>query len=297
MTDRPELEVMAATLEASGQYRVLRRLTPRSWRNEKPGIETRTALFVDVETTGLDAKTDEIIELAMVPFKYTLEGNIVGVGHGLDRLRQPNRPIPQEIIALTGITPAMVKGQSIDIEEVEQLLMEASLVIAHNAGFDRRFAERLVPAFANKPWACSMTEIDWNTEGFESTKLAYLANANGFFYERHRASHDCAAAVELLSRTLPRAGVPAMKQLLAHARVDSCRIWAENSPFDVKEALKARGYRWNGDDNGKPRSWYVDVPAHKREEELAFLRSQIYKRAVDLKVVTITAFERHSDRV
>ncbi len=88
-----------------------------------------------------------------------------------------------------------------------------------------------------------------------------------------------------------------MKQLLAHARVDSCRIWAENSPFDVKEALKARGYRWNGDDNGKPRSWYVDVPAHKREEELAFLRSQIYKRAVDLKVVTITAFERHSDRV
>ena len=36
--------------------------------------------------------------------------------------------------------------------------------------------------FATKPWACSMTQIDWSSEGFEGTKLAYLACAAGFFF-------------------------------------------------------------------------------------------------------------------
>ena len=297
MIDDTELERMAATLEASGQFRVLRRLMPRVWSDKQPGQETRIALFVDVETTGLDPANDEIIELALVPFTYCLDGSIVGVGEGLNQFRQPKKAIPEEIMALTGITPAMVQGQTIDANAVEKLLSQASLVVAHNAAFDRRFAERLVPAFTDMPWACSMTEIEWGKEGFEGIKLAYLANAHGYFYDRHRASHDCAAAIELLGCTLPRSGTLAMKQLLTHAREDSFRIWAENSPFEAKDALKARGYKWNGEHNGRPRSWYVDISAREREEELTFLSTQIYKRAVEPKVVRVTAYERYSDRI
>jgi DNA polymerase III subunit epsilon len=29
-----------------------------------------------------------------------------------------------------------------------------------------------------------MTQIDWGAEGYAGTKLAYLATAAGFFYER-----------------------------------------------------------------------------------------------------------------
>jgi DNA polymerase-3 subunit epsilon len=43
----------------------------------------RRGLFVDVETTGLDAGKDTVIELAMVPFGYRADGEIVWVSFGL----------------------------------------------------------------------------------------------------------------------------------------------------------------------------------------------------------------------
>jgi DNA polymerase III epsilon subunit-like protein len=101
----------------------------------------------------------------------------------------------------------MVAGQQIDPDEVSEFAGRADLVVAHNASFDRRFLERFCPPFCAKPWACSMAEIDWAAEGFEGTKLAYLAAGFGFFFDRHRAANDCLAAVELLSQTLPRSGV------------------------------------------------------------------------------------------
>ena len=51
-------------------------------------------------------------------------------------------------------------------------------------------------------------------------------------------------------------------------------IFAENSPFDMKDHLKARGYRWNGDGGPQPRAWYVDVPQAAREAELKFLHEE-----------------------
>ncbi len=295
--DAAALEAAAALLEASQDYRVLRRLQPRAPVTAIPEQDTRLGLFVDVETTGLDPSKDEIIELAMVPFRYSLDGIIVDVGEPFDRLREPVAPIPPTITTLTGITDAMVAGQRIDQEEVTQFALSAAVVIAHNAAFDRRFLERFCPLFSFKPWACSMSEIDWAAEGFEGTKLAYLAVGCGFFYDRHRAANDCLAAVEVLSRALPKSGVNALAHLLARARLPTWRIWAEGSPFEFKDQLKSRGYRWNGEENGRPRAWYIDVADEQREAELAFLKKEIYQRDVDLKPSRITAYERFSERV
>ncbi|MEW9615478.1 3'-5' exonuclease [Shinella sp. S4-D37] len=298
--DQPDavaLEAAAALLEASQDYQVLRRLQPRASVTGIPEQDTRLGLFVDVETTGLDPSKDEIIELAMVPFRYSIEGIIVDVGEPFDRLREPSTSIPPMIAALTGITDTMVAGQRIDPEEVTQFALSAAVVIAHNAAFDRKFLERFCPSFSFKPWACSMSEVDWAAEGFEGTKLAYLAMGCGFFYDRHRAANDCLAAVEMLSRALPKSGVNALAHLLARARLPTWRIWAEGSPFEFKDQLKSRGYRWNGEENGRPRAWYIDVADEQRDAELVFLKTEIYQRDVDLKPSRITAYERFSERV
>jgi DNA polymerase-3 subunit epsilon len=295
--DDVDLAAMAEILSASGRYRVQRRLEPPRTINAPDGSATRTALFVDVETTGLDPYKDEIIELAMVPFTYGLDGRIFEIGEPFERFQEPKRPIPPNITQLTGITDAMVAGHHIDQEEVAAFASGASLVVAHNATFDRRFVERLSEVFATKPWACSMTQIDWAGEGHEGTKLTYLAAGAGFFYERHRAAHDCHAAIELLAAALPISSVPAMSQLLDRARRSSWRIWAENSPFDLKDALKARGYRWNGDSDSSPRAWYIDVDDQARETELAYLSGEIYKRGIELREHKITAYNRFSDRL
>lgn len=254
MTDDTDLERFAAILEQSEDYKVLRRLKPRPPITGALDSDLRLGLFVDVETTGLDPSRDEILELAMLPFRYSLDGTVTEVLEPFDRLREPSIPIPPAITALTGITDAMVVGQTIEPAEVASFAAPAALVIAHNAAFDRQFLERFCSAFSTKPWACSMAEVDWAAEGFEGTKLAYLAAGHGFFYDRHRAANDCLAAVELLSRPLPRSGSPALASLLARARQPTWRIWAENAPFEFKELLKARGYRWNGTENGRPRA-------------------------------------------
>ena len=298
MTSSPEqLEAMAQALEASGDYRVIRRLKSRLGEIPPPGVPVRNGLVVDVETTGLDPRRHEIIELAMTPFSYGLDGAVFMVGESFQALRQPSEPISPEITAVTGITNAMVEGQVIDLEAVARFVAPASLVIAHNAAFDRRFLERFSDVFSTKPWACSLSQVDWAAEGYEGVKLAYLAQAAGFFYDRHRAMHDCLATVELLASTLPRSGVTGLSRLLEAARMPTWRIWAENSPYDLKEVLKARGYRWNGDGGPAPRAWYIDVLDGQHETELHFLRTEIYRREVELMVRRVDAHDRFSDRV
>ena len=292
-----DLEVMAVLLERSGAFKVQRKLAPRIARRPAADVQTRLGLFVDTETTGLDHTRDEIIELAMVPFTYGLDGEIYEVGAAFGALRQPAKPIPPEITRITGITDAMVEGCSIDPHEVAAFAAPAALVVAHNAVFDRRFLERYSDVFVNKPWACSMSEIDWAAEGYEGTKLAYLAASAGFFYERHRATHDCLAAIELLARRHPGSGRTGLQHLLKRVRTPLWRIWAENSPFDFKDLLKARGYRWNAEGIGGPRAWYVDVPAEQKDAELAFLKAEIYQGEIDLPVRRIDAYDRFSVRV
>lgn len=287
---------MARALERSGGYRVLRRLTPLVHREPPPSVQTRLGLLVDTETTGLDAARDEIIELAMVPFTYGVDGEIYQVGEAFQQLRQPSKPIPPEITAITGIDDAMVEGKAIDPEAVATFAAPAALVIAHNAAFDRKFLERFSEVFNTKPWACSMSEVDWAGEGYEGVKLAYLAASAGFFYERHRASHDCLAALELLARAHSISGRTGLAQLLDRARTPTWRIWAENSPFDLKDILKTRGYRWNAEGNGAPKAWFIDVAENNRASEVAFLQSEIYQGEVFPLTRRIDAYDRFSDR-
>ncbi|TSD82851.1 3'-5' exonuclease [Mycobacterium sp. KBS0706] len=296
MSGETDLELMASTLEASGRYRVLRKLENRRLLATPDGTPTRLGILLDLETTGLDPAKDEIIELAMVPFTYGLDGRIFEIHEPFQRLRQPSVPIPAEITALTGIDDTMVAGLSIDTAEVEAFAAPAALIVAHNAGFDRKFAERFCDVFTTKPWACSWSQVPWAEEGFEGGKLRYLAIECGFYFDGHRAADDCVAVLEILARPLPRCGVTALARLLETARKPTCRIWAENSPFDFKDILKARGYRWNGEANGRPRSWYFDVDEDRLEQELAYLRHEIYQYEASIPVIRFGAHDRFSDR-
>ncbi|MFC7611354.1 3'-5' exonuclease [Teichococcus aestuarii] len=299
-TDQPSpaaLEAMAATLEASGRYRVLRRVEPCVTIAPPPGTPTRLGLLLDLETTGLDPEQDEIIELAMLPFTYGLDGTLYGVGEPFSRLRQPSRSIPPAVTSLTGLTDDMVAGHRIDPEEVARFIAPAALVVAHNARFDRRFAERFCEAFAAKPWACSLAQVDWAAEGFEGTRLGYLAMRCGLFFGGHRALHDCEATLAILARPLPNTGVTGLARLLETARQPSWRIWAVEAPFEAKDRLKARGYRWNGEATaGQPRARYTDVPEALQQAELSFLWQEVYGREVDLPRQRLTAQERFSER-
>lgn len=293
--DLGELDQIAVRLEASGRFKVLRKLVPRQATPSPPGCKSRIGIILDCETTGLDPHNAEIIELGMLKFRYSHDDEILGVSETFQAFNEPAEPIPPSITALTGITDQMVAGQKIDPDVVHAFAADANVIIAHNAAFDRNFAERSWPIFEDKPWACSMTQLDWRQHGFMGLKLVYLLAGVGQFYEGHRALDDCCATLEILSHRLT-AGRPALATLLARARRAMVTIWAENSPYDLKDALKARGYRWNDGSNGQPRSWYIDVDEERHDVELAFLKTEIYRRDADIRWRISSAMERFSDR-
>jgi DNA polymerase III subunit epsilon len=287
------LAAMAEALAKSTDYRVLRRLVPRETFNSSVGLITKTGILLDVETTGLDQRKDEVIELGMVKFDYLPDGRIAGLRDVFSSFNEPSDPIPPEVTALTGITNDMVAGHRIDEAAVSAFADDAVIIIAHNASFDRKFAERYWPVFQRKAWGCSATEVEWRKYGFEGSRLGYLLNGAGLFHQAHRAVDDCHALLEILAFELPMIGKPALAVLLEQARKKMMRVWAEQSPFDLRDSLKRRGYRWS---DGRPRSWYVDVDESKLEDEIAFLKTEIYLRDVEPRLQTLTAFDRFSVR-
>jgi DNA polymerase III subunit epsilon len=295
--DTINLAAMADNLNLSPDYRVLRRLIPRLPYVPSPNQETRTAVLLDTETTGLDARKDEVIELGMVKFDYLPDGRITGVRGAFSAFNEPSTSIPDDITALTGITDEMVAGHRIDEAAVTAFVEDAAIVIAHNSGFDRKFAERYWPIFEPKAWGCSATEIDWRGHGFAGAQLGYLLNGAGFFHHAHRAVDDCHALLEVLAHELPTTGAPALAHLLETARKATVRVWAEQSPFELKDSLKKRGYRWNDGSDGRPKSWFVDVCETTLDKEIAFLRTEIYLRDVEPRTQALTAFTRFSGRV
>ncbi|WP_158913243.1 3'-5' exonuclease [Caulobacter sp. S45] len=294
MPDRAHLEALATQLEASGDYRVLRKLRQRD-QLPSPPPGARLGLVLDVETTGADLRGDEVIELAMVRFVYSPEGEVLGIQEIFQGYHQPSKPISAEITALTGIDAATVAGHKLDLDRVGAFVAPSAIVVAHNAAFDRRFAERLPPYFSTKAWGCSMSEPPWREEGFEGLKLSHLAAQCGFFYDKHQALQDCLATLEILARPLP-SGRTALAALLERARRPSWRLWAENAPFEHKDVLKARGYRWSGGDDGRPRAWWTDVDQDMVEAELDWLRSNVYGYEAEVPQRRLTAFDRYSER-
>lgn len=292
-----DLEEAAAALRASPDYRVLRRFVPRSQYNVEPwnlGDRTRVKVgaFVDVEGTGLDTEHDDIIELGMVFFTYDAETGVVyDVRKGVSQLEQPTRPIPPDIIELTGITPEMVHGQRIDDELVNALLENVAIVFAHNADYDRRMLERRFPVFAQRPWACTLREVKWRDFGVNGGALGnILMSACGeFVVDAHRAATDCHVGVHILA-TAQHEDRTALRMILDSARAGVHRVCAFDSPMYVKDTLRARGYRALYQ-NGRFAYWYKDV----RPEESAAEKDWCTAYASP-HVRPISAMHRYSTR-
>ena len=260
-------ERAATMLDAHPGYRVLRALPPpdRYPLAEAQG-PVRTAVVIDVETMGLDAD-HPIIDLAIQRIAFDARGVIVRVGQPRQWFEDPGTPIPAEITRLTGITDADVAGKRIDADAAASLIASTTLAIAHNASFDAPHVERRLPAITGHAWACSCNEVAWPDLGFDGRKLGHLLMQQGMFHQGHRAAADVWATINLLGSVMPD-GETALCKLLRQAEQASVRIEATNAPYDAKDGLKARGYRWNGE----KRTWWTEIAATEQQAELNWLR-------------------------
>lgn len=100
-------------------------------------LRQTTFVAFDTETTGLLALSHHIVEIAAVKFRLDSEKT-----EQFQELVNPGVPMPEEVIAIHGISDQMVAGAG-SIAEVLPRFIEFcgqdSILIAHNAPFDISF--------------------------------------------------------------------------------------------------------------------------------------------------------------
>lgn len=175
-----------------------------------------TFVVVDTETTGTSPGTCGLTEIGAVKVRG---GEILGE---FATLINPGMPVPPQIVALTGITTAMVTDAP-SIEQVLPSFLEFcadAVLVAHNAGFDTAFLKA----------ACAEHGYRWPRSSVVCTlrlarrviprgdvpnhKLGTLIGAFGIEQTpTHRALDDARATVELLHCLLERLGPDGMYSL------------------------------------------------------------------------------------
>ena len=288
-----DLENYVQQLEASGQYRVLRKIPPLLTQKRDVNPTERIVAIVDTETTGLDPQQDEVIEFAGIALTYSLDGQITGAVASFSQLREPNVPLSADTIRLTGLTKSMLNGREINKQQLEDFIQGADLIVAHNAAFDRPFCEQLADLFRKKPWACSATEIDWSGLGYDGAKLTYLATRSGWFYEAHRALDDCNALATILSASSSRGeNETPFQQLLKSARQTKTRL-SFRAPYLKRDLLRAQGFRWKSGRQMKHGFWYADFLDREVKTTIDWLFTTSKIKRASIRCERISAFERY----
>jgi len=242
------------------------------WEVAHPGL-SRIGAIVDVETTGLHHDSSKIIEIGIRTFRFNrITGELLEPLERYSAFEDPEEPLQDEIKNLTGLTDEMLKGQSIDWSTVDRMISGSVIVIAHNASFDRPFVDRKSSVSREKIWGCSIKQLDWHSKGFTTQKLDVLSIYHGFFTDSHRALNDAEALLHLLSFKDPVTSNPYLCELLEAARKPTVHVSATYSPFESKDHLRRRSYRW--DPQGKV--WWREVQKEELDGEIRWLEETVY---------------------
>jgi DNA polymerase III subunit epsilon len=215
-----------------------------------PGGRTpwREAAFavVDLETSGLDPRRDEIIAWAVVP----VDGGRIELAAARDGLVRPERPPPAATVRVHGLRAAdLAAGAALD--EAADALLEAlrgRILVAHSAWVERRFlaralrrrGARLRGGIVDTLALGRLHLLDRDGVLPPALPLERLAAELGLpVHRRHSAAGDALTTAQVFLALAARSGRAATVRTLTRAerRLEVART------YDVRAPLTASGRR------------------------------------------------------
>jgi len=162
-------------------------------------LNDATYVVYDVETTGLSAIYDTIIELAAVKMH---KGNVIDE---FQEFIDPGHPLSETTINLTGITDDMVKGS----KPMEQVLEEfksftdKTVLVAHNASFDMGFLNTAYRKYGFNESTLPVIDTLELSRMLHPTMKSHRLNTLAKRYkvaleQHHRAIYDAESTANLL---------------------------------------------------------------------------------------------------
>ena len=166
------------------------------------GLEDEFVAF-DLETTGLDKRSDQIIEIGAV---------LMRGGEVVDRFAsfaQPGHPLSAKTVSLTSITDEMLKGAPRPADAVNAFLDWAGgrPLVAHNAEFDvgfiREYCQRAGRTF-DPLWIDTLILAQYLCPELGNHRLDTVANHLELPpFQHHRAFDDAAVCGQIFWALIP----------------------------------------------------------------------------------------------
>lgn len=296
LRDLDDFEAYAARLEASGDYRILRRLISRKEFNLSLADDLKVAIVLDVETTGLDTEHDEIFEIGMVKLLYSPEGSISKViGEYVGR-REPSLPIPARVARIGTVAGRLldsrvnlVAGLDYTIEGA-QIRSSAVLVL----GDERLGYSSSVQIRQWKSLPAAKEEMDlllkfgktWKTDTEPKPKPIYIHGGFAF------GLLVCSELQNVQHRLNFQGKVDGLMILSWNQDLETFSALVESASLDVHAAIALVNNREFGDSR-------VRVPAKKSyERDLCRIRGGLNEHlvVVELDVQALRSFQSRATR-
>ncbi|MDY6892616.1 MAG: helicase C-terminal domain-containing protein [Chloroflexota bacterium] len=224
----------------------------------------QTYISIDLETTGLNPKLDEIIEIGAVKFT----GNeITGT---FNSLINPLCTVPYRIRVLCGIDQAQLDTAPTfsDIADEFNTFAEGHSIVGHNISFDLGFLEGKGFKTANMvydTWELSTILLFQQPD----YSLASLTKELGLSVPQHRALPDALAAKDLFVRLLDRAIALDLTTIEELVRISEKSDWEQGLFF--RELLKFKtksAFVATGDANLKDNDYGITIRGEDDESPL-----------------------------
>jgi DNA polymerase-3 subunit epsilon len=72
------------------------------------------------------------------------------------------------------------------------------------------------------------------------------------------------------------------------------KLWAKNAPYAHKDILRARKYRWDTHPEHGFKAWSIEMAENLVENEISFLKTEIYNSKMNIPVDIFDAYSRFS---
>ena len=151
---------------------------------------------LDIETTGLSPKTNEIINIGAIRYRNNLPVD------EFDVLVKPEHRIPAFITELTGISNAMV-AKSPCIGSVLPLLIDfigRDIILGHNVKFDINFLNYAMEAHGYDDFITKYMDTMWMARSFRknnSLEILVRDYVNPNYIEKHTGLDDAKHTAKL----------------------------------------------------------------------------------------------------
>lgn len=199
-------------------------------------------LGIDLETTGIDPSSSNIIEIGYMIWDTDLSCPVQFGCH----LIKINHPLPLEIKKLTGIDSNHLDKFGLDLKQaiisLSKLAHNCDFLVGHNAiEFDRKYLSKACKkysiTFPKKYWIDTMTDLPY-PHSIKTRKLDYLAVEHKIPATlSHRAVFDIWTTLQILKQY-------DTKEVIERAKTGFVKLIAKIS-YEERAKASIKGFKWD----------------------------------------------------